>query len=246
MSGSRTGTPAAGSGATELRVLIVEDETRIAAAHASYVDRVAGFRPVAVAHTGRDALRAAAAAAAEGAPIDLVLMDLGLPDIPGLEVTAALARLRPRPDVIAITSARDLEMVRAAVAHGVALYLLKPFTFAAFREKLDRYLEFRAALPVGETAATQQDIDRALSALRTTDLRAGAPKGIAPQTLDEIARAVRDSAAGLSAGEAGAAVGVSRVTAWRYLERLAADGAVQRRTDYGRTGRPQVRYVHRR
>jgi response regulator of citrate/malate metabolism len=245
MSGPKTGGPQSDP-EDGLRVLVVEDETRIAAAHASYVRRVPGFRAVAVAHTGRDALRAAARAAAAGAPIDLVLMDLGLPDMTGLEVTAALARLRPRPDVVAITSARDLEMVRAAVAHGVALYLLKPFTFAAFREKLERYLEFRAALPVGEAAATQQDIDRALGALRTPDLRVGAPKGVAPQTLDEIARAVRDSAAGLSAGAAGTAVGVSRVTAWRYLERLAADGVVDRRTDYGRTGRPQVRYVWKR
>ncbi|WP_063018891.1 response regulator [Nocardia nova] len=229
-----------------IRVLIVEDEPRIAEAHHSYVARVTGFEPVGVAATGRDAIRAATHAAAAGTPIDLVLMDLGLPDIGGLEVTAALARLRPRPDVIAITSARDLEMVRAAVAHGIALYLLKPFTFAAFRDKLERYLEFRAALPADDSTLTQHDIDRALSALRTTDPKASAPKGIAPQTLQEISRAVRETPAGLSATETGRAVGVSRVTAWRYLEQLAADGVVERRSDYGRAGRPQVRYVWRR
>ncbi|PPJ27890.1 hypothetical protein C5E45_15975 [Nocardia nova] len=229
-----------------IRVLIVEDEPRIAEAHRSYVARVAGFEPVGVAATGRDALRTATHAAAAGTPVDLVLMDLGLPDIGGLEVTAALARLRPRPDVIAITSARDLEMVRAAVAHGIALYLLKPFTFAAFRDKLERYLEFRAALPAGDSTLTQHDIDRALSALRTTDPKASAPKGIAPQTLQEISRAVRETPDGLSATETGRAVGVSRVTAWRYLEQLAADGVVERRSDYGRAGRPQVRYIWRR
>ena len=42
--------------------------------------------------------------------------------------------------------------------------------------------------------------------------------------------------------DAAAAVGVSRVTAWRYLERLADDGLVDRHTEYGRAGRPQVRY----
>ncbi|GAB2726085.1 response regulator [Nocardia thraciensis] len=229
-----------------IRVLIVEDEERIAEAHRSYLDRLPEFTAVAVVHTGRDALRAAARAAESGEPIELVLLDIGLPDISGLEVTAALARLRPRPDVIAITSARDLEMVRAAVAHGVALYLLKPFTYAAFREKMDRYLEFRAALPTGEATVTQHDIDRAFSALRTADPKASAPKGIAPQTLEEVSRAVRDAAEGLSATETGRTVGVSRVTAWRYLERLAEDGVVDRRTDYGRAGRPQVRYQWRR
>ncbi|GAB2507282.1 response regulator [Nocardia heshunensis] len=226
-----------------IQVLIVEDEPKIAAAHRSYVERLPGFVVVAVAHTGRDAISIAKRSQSSGAPVDLVLMDIGLPDMSGLAVAAALAGLRPRPDVIAVTSARDLAMVRAAVSHGVVLYLLKPFTFAAFRDKLERYLEYRAALPAGETAISQHDIDRAFGVLRTPDQRSSLPKGIAPQTMDEVSRVVRAAADGLSAGEAGRAVGVSRVTAWRYLERLAEDGVVERRTDYGRTGRPQVRYV---
>ncbi|BAW09482.1 response regulator [Nocardia seriolae] len=224
-------------------MLIVEDEPKIAAAHRSYVDRLPGFQVVGVVHTGRDAISIAKRSQSSGVPVDLVLMDIGLPDMSGLAVAAALAGLRPRPDVIAVTSARDLAMVRAAVSHGVVLYLLKPFTFAAFREKLERYLEYRAALPAGETAVSQQDIDRAFGVLRTPDQRTTLPKGIAPQTMDEVSRAVRAAAEGLSAGEVGRAVGVSRVTAWRYLERMAEDGVVERRTDYGRTGRPQVRYV---
>ncbi|QLY32913.1 response regulator [Nocardia huaxiensis] len=225
-----------------IRVLIVEDDPKIAAAHKSYVDRMPGFEIVTVVHTGRDAIAAAGKAQSNGAPVDLVLMDIGLPDMSGLAVAAALAGLRPRPDVIAVTSARDLTMVRSAVAHGVVLYLLKPFTFSAFREKLERYLEYRAALPAGETAVSQQDIDHAFGVLRTPEPRASSPKGIAPQTMEEMTRAVRAAPDGVSAGEAGRAVGVSRVTAWRYLERMAEDGVVERRTDYGRTGRPRVRY----
>ncbi|UAK34974.1 response regulator [Nocardia asteroides] len=227
-----------------IRVLIVEDEPLIAEAHRAYVERIAGFTPVGVAHTGREAMRAAADAAAEGTPIDLVLMDIGLPDASGLDVAAALTGLAPRPDVIAITSARDLAMVRTAVSHGVVLYLLKPFTFAAFRDKLDRYREFRTALPAGESAISQHDIDRALSALRTPDQRAATPKGVAPQTLDEISRAVRAAEAeGVTAADTATSIGVSRITAWRYLEKLADDGLVVRRSDYGRAGRPKTRYV---
>ncbi|MGK8491936.1 response regulator [Nocardia asiatica] len=227
-----------------IRVLIVEDEPLIAEAHRAYVERIAGFTPVGVAHTGREAMRAAADAAAEGTPIDLVLMDIGLPDASGLDVAAALTGLAPRPDVIAITSARDLAMVRTAVSHGVVLYLLKPFTFAAFRDKLDRYREFRTALPAGESAISQNDIDRALSALRTPDQRAATPKGVAPQTLDEISRTVRAAEAeGVTAADTASSIGVSRITAWRYLEKLADDGLVVRRSDYGRAGRPKTRYV---
>lgn len=226
-----------------IRVLIVEDEKAIARAHYSYAERVEGLAPVAMAHTGRAAIDAVGKAARAGEPIDLVLMDIGLPDMSGLEVAAALARIRPRPDVIAITSARDLEVVRAAVAHGVVLYLLKPFTFAAFRDKLERYLEYRSALPGDSEAVSQQDIDRAFGALRATETRVGTPKGIAPQTLEEITRVLRAAPEGVTAGDAGRSIGVSRVTAWRYLERLADDGVVRRQTDYGRTGRPRVRYV---
>lgn len=228
-----------------IRVLIVEDEKLIAEAHKTYVGRVAGFTVAGVVHTGQDAMRAATTAAADGVPIDLVLMDIGLPDASGLDVAAALSGLRPSPDVIAITSARDLALVRSAVAHGVMLYLLKPFTFAAFRDKLERYLEFRNALPAGESAISQRDIDRAMGALRTSDERSTSPKGIAPQTFDDITRAIRAAPNGLGAAEVGDAIGVSRVTAWRYLEKLADDGLVERRNEYGRAGRPQVRYLWR-
>ena len=64
-------------------------------------------------------------------------------------------------------------------------------------------------------------------------------------TNDEIARAVRDSADGITADEVAKQVGVSRVTAWRYLERLADEGTVTRHTDYGKAGRPKTRYQWR-
>ncbi|MFF0814792.1 response regulator [Rhodococcus sp. NPDC003318] len=225
-----------------IRVLVVEDEPLIAQAHRSYVERVPGFAVSGVVHTGSDAMRAVASAAGTDAPIDLVLLDLGLPDSSGIDVAAALGGLRPTPDVIAITSAREMATVRAAVSRGVVLYLLKPFTFAAFRDKLERYLDYRRALPSGDTVVSQREVDRAMAVLRGTDGRAVTPKGVAPQTLDEISVAVRDSGTGLTAIEVAGVVGVSRVTAWRYLERLADDGLVDRDTEYGRAGRPQVRY----
>ena len=103
-----------------------------------------------MAHTARDAMQTAPRRRRPSdTPIDLVLLDLGLPDASGIALASALAGLRPAPDIIAITSERDLEMVRAAVAHGALAYLLKPFTFAAFRDRLERYRRYRSALPAG-------------------------------------------------------------------------------------------------
>lgn len=228
-----------------IRVLIVEDEQLIAEAHRVYVGRVEGFVVAAVAHTARDAMRAASQAAASDSPIDLVLLDIGLPDASGISLASALRGLSPAPDVIAITSERDLQMVRSAVAHGALAYLLKPFTFAAFRDRLERYRLYRAALPEGTDAASQAEVDRALAELRTSTERNLTVKGAAPGTNDDIARAVRDRPGGATADEVAAEVGVSRVTAWRYLERLADEGTVTRHTDYGRAGRPKTRYQWR-
>jgi response regulator of citrate/malate metabolism len=229
----------------QISVLIVEDDPLIAEAHRTYVERLDGFSATVVAHTARDAMHAASEAAAAGTPIELVLLDLGLPDASGISLASALAGLRPAPDIIAITSERDLEMVRAAVAHGALAYLLKPFTFAAFRDRLERYRRYRVALPAGVDAASQAEVDRALSELRSAADKSVAPKGAAPQTHDDIARAVRDDPDGVTADVVAKQVGVSRVTAWRYLERLADDGTVVRRTDYGKAGRPKTRYQWR-
>lgn len=226
----------------KISVLIVEDDPLIAEAHQAYLGRLEGFSVAAVAHTARDAMRAAATAAASEHPVDLVLLDIGLPDASGISLASGLSGLRPAPDIIAITSERDLEMVRAAVAHGALAYLLKPFAFAAFRDRLERYRRYRLALPSGTDAASQAEVDRALAELRIATDKSTAPKGAAPQTTEGIAAAVRDEPNGLTADEAAKQVGVSRVTAWRYLERLADDGTVTRHTEYGKAGRPRTRY----
>lgn len=227
-----------------IRVLIVEDEPLIARAHRDYLARLPEFEVHDVVHTGNAALRTAHAAVQDGRPIDLVLLDIGLPDIGGLDVAASLGMLRPSPDIIAVTSVRELEVVRTAVARGVVLYLLKPFTFAALRDKLDRYVAYRSAITGDRGPATgQYDIDRAMAALRGTPSTSTTPKGVAPRTLDAVARCIRGADHALTAAEVGAAIGVSRVTAWRYLERLADDGVAVRATEYGRAGRPQVRYA---
>ena len=166
-----------------------------------------------------------------------MLLDIGLPDASGIDLASALAGLRPAPDIIAITSERDLEMVRAAVGHGALAYLLKPFTFAAFRDRLERYRRYRDALPAGTDAASQAEVDRALAELRSAADRSARPRARRRRTNDEIARAVRDSADGITADEVAKQVGVSRVTAWRYLERLADEGTVTP-TDGLRQGGP--------
>ncbi|NED60795.1 response regulator, partial [Streptomyces sp. SID10244] len=72
-----------------IRVLIVEDEPLIAAAHREYLSRVGGFDVVASVTTAQQAMRVATEAAGSSEPIDLVLLDLGLPDARGVDLASA-------------------------------------------------------------------------------------------------------------------------------------------------------------
>lgn len=218
-----------------IRVLVVDDEPLIADAHRAYVERIDGFAVVAIAHTAGAAL-----AALRAAPIDLVLLDLHLPDRNGLEVVRALRSAGSSTDVLAVTSARDIATVRQALSLGVTQYLLKPFTFAAFRHKLDRYARFRRELPETGEVTAQHEIDRALATLRG-DGYDTLPKGIDPHTLDLVLGALRADRTG-SAIEIAARAGTSRVTARRYLEHLADTGRAVRGHRYGGQGRPEVEY----
>ncbi|GAB3274427.1 response regulator [Parasphingorhabdus pacifica] len=220
-----------------ISVLVVEDDPVACEAHELCVNRIEGFEVVGRAHTGQQALRSL-----EATPVDLVLLDLRLPDMDGLQVARALRNAGSGADVIAVTSARDLKIVRDSVASGVVQYLLKPFTFAAMREKLVHYARFRESLGHDREASGQHEIDRAFSSLREVD-RSSMPKGMGEETLAAIVSVLRASPEGASAGEVGERAGVSRVTARRYLEYLVDHGTVVRRPQYGGVGRPEMTYV---
>ncbi len=219
-----------------ISVLVVEDDLIAADAHRSYVERVPGFRVAGVVHGGREALRFL-----RDQPVDIVLLDFNLPDLHGLDVCRALRAAGSTADVIAVTSARDLGTVRAAVSQGIVQYLLKPFTFRSLRDKLERYAEYREQLAGGGVAAGQAEVDRAYAALRGVD-RGTLPTGLADETLAAVARALQQAQGGLSAGEVAQRCGVSRVTARRYLEHLAESGSASRSPRYGGTGRPELEY----
>ncbi|MFE2430913.1 response regulator [Streptomyces sp. NPDC059373] len=222
---------------SSVRVLVVEDDPVAADAHRLYVERLPGFEVAAVVHTGGAALRFL-----EREPVDLILLDLNLPDGHGLQVVRKMRAAGHTADVVAVTSARDLGVIRQAVSVGVVQYLLKPFTFPSLRDRLQRWARYRNELAGGE-ASGQDEVDRALAALRSPE--AVLPKGLSGPTLEAITVALRDASdtgEGISANAAAQAVGVSRITARRYLEHLVDSGRAVRSPQYGQVGRPELCY----
>jgi response regulator of citrate/malate metabolism len=219
-----------------IRTLIVEDDYRVAEVHAAFVERLSGFTVVGTAHTAAEAERLAS----ELRP-DLVLLDMYLPDRPGLEVLRQLRAADRAPvDVVVVTAAKDVETLRAALQGGVTHYLVKPFPFSAFREKLEAYAALHDRLSrTGEV--DQDDVDRIVGLLRP-ESAAALPKGLSPITLEVVSNVVRDATGDLSAMEVAERTGVSRVTSRRYLDYLVRCGAVVVSMRYGFSGRPEHRY----
>lgn len=217
-----------------IRVLVVDDDFMVARVHTGFVSRVSGFEVVGTCHTGADAM----AAAAELAP-DLVLLDLYLPDQFGLDVLAGLRRAGRECDVMVITAAKEADAVRGALRQGVVDYVLKPFGFEDLRERLERYAARRDAL-ADTRVRGQEDIDRVLS--RGGGPVAALPKGMSPQTASLVEAALRGAEGSLSATETAELVGVSRVSARRYLEYFCSIGQAEVSLRYGSAGRPERRY----
>jgi response regulator of citrate/malate metabolism len=218
-----------------IRTLVVEDDPILAEAHRAFTERVPGFSAVGVAHLGTEALQMVATR-----PVDLLLLDVNLPDLTGIELCRILRSRGDQVDVIAVTSARDLATVRAAQSLGVAQYLLKPFSFASFQEKLRSYAEFRRRADEAPQVLAQDDVDRTFAALHETAGRP-LPKGLTDATLCAVLALLRAEGR-LSAAQTAAGVGISAQTARRYLDYLAAQRLVSRAPVYGGAGRPEQVY----
>jgi response regulator of citrate/malate metabolism len=212
-----------------IRVLVVDDDFRVAELHASYVGLAEGFEVVGLAHSV-----AAAVDAAGRLEPDLVLLDEYLPDGSG---SAAVGRFEAA--VMMVSAAEDPGVVRRAVARGALNYVLKPFPPVVLVDRLAAFRRFWQVLDAG-AELDQAGVDRALQTLRTADTPlAHARKGRSPVTSDAIVDVLRSAEDALTAVEVADATGVSRATAQRYLSDLARDGRVRLSLRYGSTGRPE-------
>ena len=142
------------------RILIVEDEPRIV----SFLEkglRANGFTTTAVSDGPR------AAAMAQGDDFDLVILDLGLPGIDGMQVLSRIRRRSPFLPVIVLTARDGVESTVEGFARGADDYVTKPFRF---EELLARV---RARLRVVEPESTVLRAGDIALDLRTRRARVG-------------------------------------------------------------------------
>lgn len=134
------------------RVLVVEDDPALARALA--ITLRAHRYDVAVAHTGADALDAAG-----GGHVELVVLDLGLPDLDGMDVLHALRGWTSVP-VVVLSARQTADDKVAALDAGADDYLTKPFTMDELLARLRVAVRHAVpeTAPVVETAAFTVDI----------------------------------------------------------------------------------------
>lgn len=225
----------------DIRVLIVEDDVRIADLHRRFTMRVEGCEVVGVAYNLDDARLMI-----ETLEPHLVLLDLYFPEGSGTDLLREIRAEGRELDVILITAAREVGPLKEAVRGGVFDYLIKPVSADRFHECLSKFSSYRKRICCDE-CIEQRDVDSLLhnSCGNAHGPQSGAlPKGIDLLTLGKIKSAMEHAPAdsGLSAEEVGANVGVSRSTARRYLEYLTSAGAIYADQVYGSIGRPERRY----
>lgn len=223
----------------DIRVLIVEDDTRIAEMHRFFVEKVPGFEVAGIAQDlgqARELVKLLVP--------DLLLLDLYMPDGNGMDILHQLRGEGQAMDVILITAARHVADVQKAMRAGAFDYLVKPVIFSRFEQALTRFLQYHGRLQASDTME-QKDIDELSSPLPASPAvpSDNIPKGIDVLTLGKVRQVFeRRRQDSFSAEEVGERIGASRSTARRYLEYMITTGEVTADVIYGSVGRPERRY----
>jgi response regulator of citrate/malate metabolism len=216
-----------------VRVLLVEDDVRVARVNREWLERDLQVHVV-----GTAANCAQAAELLRALSPDLVFLDVQLPDGSGAELLQRWRAAGEWVDVVMVTAAGDEATVRSTLALGVLDYLIKPFGGSRLAEAVARH---RVRARLSQPSFSQADLDR-FRGLRPGD-EAALPKGVDVHTLERVAAALASAGPeALSAEDVGSRVGLSRVTAWRYLEFLVRSGRAELAHLYGAAGRPAKLY----
>lgn len=121
------------------KILIVDDEDIIRKSMVKIIDwKTLGFDEVYDAENGLDALEIL-----KTKEIDLVLADIKMPFMDGLELSAIIKKDFPKVSVVIISGHDEFHMAQQAILHGVLDYILKPIGDVSLSEKI---LEIKAKL----------------------------------------------------------------------------------------------------
>ncbi|WP_077597115.1 response regulator [Oceanobacillus kimchii] len=218
-----------------VNVMIVEDDPMVQEVNKSFLEKMEGFHLQFCSESGKTVLDKAMES-----PPDLILLDMFLPDISGLDVLQEIRQKELPSDVILITAARDAKTIQQVFRLGAVDYLVKPFRFNRFQQALENYKKMWMKL-LWSQSLSQEDIDdwnKQKNNMKTDS----PPKGLSEITLKQIYMALLDQQRPVTAEELAEKMGMARVTVRRYLEHLEKQERITVQIEYGKVGRPSHNY----
>jgi DNA-binding NarL/FixJ family response regulator len=199
-----------------ITVVLVDDHAIVRTGLRTYLDTEPGVRVVGEAADGLEALaRIDALARTEGVP-DVVLMDMQMPKLDGVETTGRTKAAWPQIDVIAVTSFIEEARIRAALEAGATGYLLKD------ADASDVVDAIRAAV------AGEVRLDPAVAAALAQSLRT--PPSSAESLTPREREVITLVAEGRTNREIGKRLGVAERTARTHVSNILAKLGLASRT----------------
>lgn len=219
-----------------IRVLIVEDDPMVAEFNRRYLAQIGGFVLVAMVRSAAEALTLL-----EKQAIDLILLDIFMPDMNGLDLLSQIRNIDRNVDVIVVSAACDNHSIRRALRYGVVDYLIKPFEFERFNAALSAYRD-RAVFMRGQGSINQAELDQIIL-LKDQPLLSELPKGLDRNTLKIVWEHIQEGAENpFTTEEMAKRVGVSRVSMRKYLTFLMKMEILRMEVTFGSIGRPVYKY----
>ena len=219
-----------------IKVVIAEDDFRVASIHEQFLCKIEGVHVVGKALNAKETIELL-----EQHEVDLLLLDVYMPDKLGTSLLPEIRGSHPKVDIIMITAATEKEVVEDSVRNGVLDYIIKPVTLERFTNAIDKYKE-RKNLFTKQKEFDQELVDTLIGNSIATSMASELPKGIDPLTLKKIQEIMVQLNKGVNAEEVGEYLGASRTTARRYLEYLISVDVVKAELEYGIVGRPERKY----
>lgn len=220
-----------------IEVLVVEDDPMVADIQQSFINSVEGFRVVGMVDNGLKALEFL-----NKRPVRLVILDIFMPGLDGIGTLEKIRESGSNVDVIIISASRDKTTVNKTIQAGAFDYIVKPFAFDRIKAALDAFQQSVNSLTEGPSQVNQRDIDNFLLARNRKNVQSSLPKGLNPDVLKKVEELLAQADQPLSSVETAESVGVSRITARRYLEYLVASRKALMERKYQEVGRPINRY----
>jgi DNA-binding NarL/FixJ family response regulator len=199
-----------------IAVFLVDDHNVVRAGLDAYLSTEPGIEVVGEAADGREALARLSALASRGRVPDVILMDLQMPHLDGVEATAQVKAAWPQIEVIAVTSFVEEARIRAALAAGATGYLLKDADAQDVAEAI------RAAV------AGEVRLDPAAAAALAAGLRA--PKSAVVELTERERQVVTLLAEGYTNREIARDLGVAERTARTHVSNILTKLGLSSRT----------------